>query len=160
MGASDSTARGGEQANFLGCCEARGKNVHQLAREPSVRLCGVGMGLDSQLLAAGRGAVVTCLAKGGPAEQGGAVRIGDAVVYVDSLDVRELMNNPDTSKYDVSRGVSTVLANALLGEPGSTVRLGLIRNGESKVVYRDLARAPLAQGCQWISATADSPPPP
>lgn len=54
MGASDSTARGGEQANFLGCCEARGKNVHQLAREPSVRLCGVGMGLDSQLLAAGR----------------------------------------------------------------------------------------------------------
>lgn len=96
---------------------------------------------------------MTCLAKGGPAEQGGAVRIGDAVVYVDSLDVRELMNNvrrssrccgdtwlsiralenvgadlavpfslavqPDTSKYDVSRGVSTVLANALLGEPGT-----------------------------------------
>jgi hypothetical protein len=35
--------------------------------------------LDSQLLAAGRGAVVTCLAKGGPAEADGSVQIGDSV---------------------------------------------------------------------------------
>ena len=42
-------------------------------RAPASNLCGVGMGLDSQLLAAGRGAVVTCLAKGGPAEAGRCV---------------------------------------------------------------------------------------
>ena len=36
---------------------------------------------------------MTCLAKGGPAEAQGAVQIGDSVIYVDDLDVRELMNN-------------------------------------------------------------------
>ena len=50
--------------------------------------------------------------------------MNDQVIYVDDLDVRELMNNPNNGKYDTSRGVSVVLANALLGDPGTTVRLG------------------------------------
>ena len=40
-----------------------------------------------------QGAVVTCLAKGGPADRNGAVQIGDTIVSVDDLDVRDLMNN-------------------------------------------------------------------
>jgi C-terminal processing protease CtpA/Prc len=40
-----------------------------------------------------QGAVVTCLAKGGPAETDGQIQIGDSLVYVDDLDVRDLMNN-------------------------------------------------------------------
>ncbi len=40
-----------------------------------------------------QGAVVTCLAKGGPADQAGSVQIGDTLVFVDDLDIRELMNN-------------------------------------------------------------------
>jgi hypothetical protein len=39
-------------------------------------------------------------------------------------------------KYDTSRGVSVVLANALLGDPGSSVRLGLVRAGERGVIYQ------------------------
>mmetsp|Transcript_22443 Transcript_22443/g.53858 ORF Transcript_22443/g.53858 Transcript_22443/m.53858 type:complete len:157 (-) Transcript_22443:84-554(-) len=144
---------------MLGCCEARGKSPHVQTREPAARLCGVGMGLDSQLLAAGRGAVVTCLAKGGPAEADGAVQIGDSVVYVDELDVRELMSSPSSERYDVSRGVSTVLANALLGDTGTAVKLGLVRAGEETIIYRELRRAPLRPGCQWISTPAEQAAP-
>ena len=52
---------------------------------------------------------------------------------MDDLDVRELMNNPNNGKYDTSRGVSVVLANALLGDPGTTVRLGECPAMESTV---------------------------
>ncbi len=45
------------------------------------------------VIAARQSAVVTCLAKGGPADQAGSVQIGDTLVFVDDLDVRELMNN-------------------------------------------------------------------
>lgn len=110
-----------------GCCETRSSKGVPRTENISSRLCGVGMGLDSQLLAANRvimdtpekfsiwlfeewgisfgyehgliriltrqGAVVTCLAKGGPADQAGSVQIGDTLVFVDDLDVRELMNN-------------------------------------------------------------------
>ena len=128
--------------------------VPSLRNARATRLCGVGMGLDSQLLATGRGAVVTCLAKGGPAEIDGAVQIGDSLVSVDDLDVQQLMGNvrapsaprpgtlhrlharfvrdaarsprgvaqPDPTKMDLTRGVSTVLANALLGETGRCLR--------------------------------------
>ena len=77
------------------------------------------------------------------------------VVYVDELDVRELMNNPSSERYDVSRGVSTVLANALLGDAGTVVKLGLVRAGEAGIIYRELRRAPLRPGCQWISTPGD-----
>jgi hypothetical protein len=76
-------------------------------------------------------------------------------------------------KYEVSRGISTVLANALLGEAGdrftsdsklgfkfrvraddpitgTTVRLGLIRSDDTKIINKDLQRAPLKPGCQVI----------
>ena len=53
--------------------------------------------------------------------------------HVDDLDVRELMDNPNNGKYDTSRGVSVVLANALLGDPGTTVRLGECPAMESTV---------------------------
>mmetsp|Transcript_17801 Transcript_17801/g.37550 ORF Transcript_17801/g.37550 Transcript_17801/m.37550 type:complete len:157 (-) Transcript_17801:45-515(-) len=152
MGAAES--KGGTDT-IWGCCETRTAKGVPRTENISSRLCGVGMGLDSQLLAANRGAVVTCLAKGGPADQAGSVQIGDTLVFVDDLDVRELMNNPHSGKYDVSRGISTVLANALLGEAGTTVRLGLIRGDETKIVYRDLKRAPLKPGCQWISAPSN-----
>jgi hypothetical protein len=83
-------------------------------------------------------------------------------------------------KYKESRGISTVLANALLGEAGyrfssdlnigfkfrqlakfeamraddpiagTTVRLGLIRSDDTKIIQKDLQRAPLKPGCQVI----------
>eukprot|EP00283_Hemiselmis_rufescens_P005229 CAMPEP_0173425578 /NCGR_PEP_ID=MMETSP1357-20121228/5261_1 /TAXON_ID=77926 /ORGANISM="Hemiselmis rufescens, Strain PCC563" /LENGTH=142 /DNA_ID=CAMNT_0014389047 /DNA_START=30 /DNA_END=455 /DNA_ORIENTATION=- len=142
MGAEQS--KGGD-GMFTTCCDSRDKDQQIRQSELAVRMCGVGMGLDSQLLAKGRGAVVTCLAKGGPAESDGQIQIGDSLVYVDDLDVRELMNNPEGA----GKQTSTILANALLGTPGSTVRLGLIRQGEEGLVYRVLSRAPLQPNCQW-----------
>jgi hypothetical protein len=56
----------------------------------------------------------------------------------------------------VSRGVSTVLANALLGDAGTVVKLGLVRAGEAGIIYRELRRAPLRPGCQWISTPGDA----
>lgn len=64
-----------------------------------------------------QGAVVTCLAKGGPAETDGQIQIGDSLVYVDDLDVRDLMNNvraarpPPTLPYPESSDTYTC-ANA------------------------------------------------
>ena len=63
-----------------------------------------------------------------------------------------------------------MLANALLGEAGdfeldeispttlrdhpdagTTVRLGLIRSDDTKIIYKDLKRAPLKPGCQVLA---------
>jgi len=57
-----------------------------------------------------QGAVVTCLAKGGPAEANGAVQIGDSVIYVDDLDVRELMNNVRSHPYLLKRKPTSCVA--------------------------------------------------
>jgi len=50
------------------------------------------------------------LAKGGPAEANGAVQIGDSVIYVDDLDVRELMNNVRSHPYLLQRKPTSCVA--------------------------------------------------
>ena len=50
------------------------------------------------------------MAKGGPAEANGAVQIGDSVIYVDDLDVRELMNNVRSHPYLLKRKLTSCVA--------------------------------------------------
>lgn len=54
MGAETSKEGGADSASIFACCDSREKNPSQRNNEFTVRMCGVGMGLDSQLLAKGR----------------------------------------------------------------------------------------------------------
>ena len=73
----------------------------------------------------GEGLVVASLAVDGPAEQSGLVRAGDVLVSIDRIDVRG-MSAEDLAQY-------------ILGPPGSTVRLGFLRQA-SDVHYVELTR--------------------
>lgn len=44
-----------------------------------------------------QGAIVTCVARGGPAERNNKIMIGDRVVFVDDLDVQALLNRVSVS---------------------------------------------------------------
>ncbi|EKX43548.1 hypothetical protein GUITHDRAFT_110354 [Guillardia theta CCMP2712] len=139
----------------LSCCETRHKKRGPLHESrPLSSPCGIGMGLDSQMLAEGRGAVVICLAKDGPAERDGKVQIGDSILFVDDLDLRELMNN--SGKMSFSGDIPSLLARALLGEEGSTVRLGISRKGEPGILYREVRREHLKPRSQWLSAHSNA----
>eukprot|EP00288_Rhodomonas_lens_P016587 CAMPEP_0177693930 /NCGR_PEP_ID=MMETSP0484_2-20121128/2664_1 /TAXON_ID=354590 /ORGANISM="Rhodomonas lens, Strain RHODO" /LENGTH=175 /DNA_ID=CAMNT_0019204777 /DNA_START=80 /DNA_END=607 /DNA_ORIENTATION=- len=125
------------------------------SQKPGPTTCGIGLGLNAKLLSSRTGAVVNCIAKGGPCDSEDGVKIGDTIVSIGNLDVREIMNNPSSSRYDLTRGITPVLASALHGEPGTSVKVGVIRRGFRDVLYKEVKRAPLPQGCQWISAIPD-----
>mmetsp|Transcript_8611 Transcript_8611/g.17195 ORF Transcript_8611/g.17195 Transcript_8611/m.17195 type:complete len:164 (+) Transcript_8611:90-581(+) len=86
-----------------------------------------GVGIVFQAGQMEEGLLVASLAVDGPAEQSGQVRAGDILVSIDQTDVRK-MNAEDLAQY-------------ILGPPGSSVRLGFVRQGTSGgVVYVDLTR--------------------
>eukprot|EP00802_Teleaulax_amphioxeia_P023121 Tamp_23655.p1 GENE.Tamp_23655~~Tamp_23655.p1 ORF type:complete len:167 (+),score=12.50 Tamp_23655:220-720(+) len=146
MGGSGSK-EDGNAIQVWGCCGARSQDSRppsRFATPISGALCGVGMGLDSVQLNNGRGAVVTCLAKGGPAQAEGGLRIGDTVEYVNALHVPSLLKHRDSED-----SPSTALAQALLGEVGSTIRIGVRRAGEEGILYVELKRAPLKPGSSF-----------
>eukprot|EP00288_Rhodomonas_lens_P019117 CAMPEP_0177717100 /NCGR_PEP_ID=MMETSP0484_2-20121128/14851_1 /TAXON_ID=354590 /ORGANISM="Rhodomonas lens, Strain RHODO" /LENGTH=260 /DNA_ID=CAMNT_0019229151 /DNA_START=151 /DNA_END=934 /DNA_ORIENTATION=- len=130
----------------------------QTQNQTQTPICGIGMGFDSSLLEARRGAIVACIEKGGPADKSGDVQIGDQVVYVDDLDIRELMNDWRGGHFDLSKGVRPVLAHYLHGEPGTSVRIGLMQEGSTTIVHTQIERAPLNPGCQWIVAANSGTP--
>jgi len=84
-----------------------------------------GVGIVFQAGQQGEGLVVASLAVDGPAEVSGQVRAGDVLVSIDRVDVRG-MSAEDLAQY-------------ILGPPGSTVRLGFLRQA-SQVHYVELTR--------------------
>ena len=57
---------------------------------------------------------MTCVAKGGPADYNGSVQIGDTLLFIDDLDVRELMNNVSWNA-EISRDGMRIQALFCLG---------------------------------------------
>uniref|UniRef100_A0A7S1GZT8 PDZ domain-containing protein n=2 Tax=Hemiselmis andersenii TaxID=464988 RepID=A0A7S1GZT8_HEMAN len=113
------------------------------------------MGLDSKLLAKQEDprAIITCLAKGGPAHRSGVVQAGDHLVAVGDLDVEGLLSEEchGDDHSERTQKISQRLATALLGPEGSTVMIKVRRTGSSEEVQCVIQRAQIKPYCQWVS---------
>mmetsp|Transcript_16701 Transcript_16701/g.38122 ORF Transcript_16701/g.38122 Transcript_16701/m.38122 type:complete len:148 (+) Transcript_16701:102-545(+) len=138
------------QENFgiLQCCSESRESARFIGTQPvqaASSSCGIGVGLDPVLIAERKGAWVIALAEGGSAHVEGGLKIGDQIVMIDDLDVNVLMKN---SANDNGTQCAFALANALLGDYGTPVRIEVLRQG--KVIRCAMHRAPLPKQCKWI----------
>ncbi|EKX35131.1 hypothetical protein GUITHDRAFT_118676 [Guillardia theta CCMP2712] len=119
-------------------------------------MCGIGIGLDPQLIAQSEAAVIVSLADDGPACKGG-LNVGDVIQRIDDLDVDDLMRKFHQMKMNNNvmgnTSAASTLASALLGPEGTTVQITVTRTIDRKITKLTFVvpRGFLNKTSQWIS---------
>lgn len=113
-----------------GCCGSRlepevsGSSTGEAPREQPQAQVGVGIVFQADALGA---LAVKSLAVGGPADKSREIMIGDTLHEIDGINV---FQKP-----------LSMLSALILGAPGTTVRLGLQRGTNTKLVFVELKRS-------------------